>query len=53
MKRIISRFTMKRKQSEFIDKIDGELVCSYIDRYGDEYLAAYPFFLLNFRVKIN
>jgi hypothetical protein len=51
MKTIISRLTMKRVSYNFTDKVSGESVHNYVDKYGDEYMANYPFFLWSFRVK--
>lgn len=51
MKTIISRWTMKRKSYNFTDRVTGRGVFDYVDKYGDEYLANYPFFLWSFRVK--
>lgn len=51
MKTIISRLTMKRTRHLFIDKVDRKDVCLYEDKYGDEWMANYPFFLWSFRVK--
>lgn len=53
MKTIISRFTMKYIKTEFVDIVSGESICSYIDKYNDIYLASYPFYPFNFRIKIN
>jgi hypothetical protein len=50
MKTIISRLTMKRTKHLFTD-IDGNDVCLYEDKYGDEWMANFPFFLWSFRVK--
>lgn len=51
MKTIISRMTMKRVSFNFIDKVSGEAVYNYVDKYGDRYMANYPFYLFSFRVK--
>ncbi len=51
MKKLISRLTMKPKYCDFIDKVSGKKVFHYIDKYGDEYMANYPFYPWSFRVK--
>jgi hypothetical protein len=51
MKKIISRFTMKCLRHLFNDKISGLGVYEYKDKYGDKYLANYPFYIWSFRVK--
>ena len=51
MKKIISRFTMKRIRHSFNDVVDGSGVYEYVDKYGELYLANYPFFFWSFRVK--
>lgn len=51
MKRIISRLTMRYIQTLFNDTVSGETVCLYRDRYGEEYIAAYPFHFFKFRTK--
>jgi len=53
MRRIISMFTMKRTdRSGFTDIVSGENVRYYKDKFGDEYMAAYPYYPFKFRVKI-
>ena len=42
---------MKRLSCAFIDKVSGREVFNYIDKYGTEYMANYPFFITSFRVK--
>jgi hypothetical protein len=51
MKLFISRLTMKCLRHTFNDIVTGEGVYVYVDKYGDEYLANYPFWLWSFRVK--
>lgn len=41
---------MKKVQNLFIDKVSGDVISEYIDRYGDRYMAACPFYFFNFRV---
>ncbi len=53
MTAIISRLTMKRTRHLFIDKVDGRDVCLYEDKYGQEWMANYPFWFWSFRVKNN
>ena len=53
MKTIISRLTMKMVSYNFIDKVTGREVFNYVDKYGDEYMANYPFYPWSFRVKIE
>jgi hypothetical protein len=50
LRRIISRLTMKFVRSEFVDKVDGREVNTYIDTYGDFWLANDKF---SIRVKKN
>lgn len=51
IRNIISRFTMKLKSYNFIDRVSGREVFDYVDKYGDEYMANYPFYPWSFRVK--
>lgn len=37
----------------FVDKVSGEEVFLYVDKYGDEYMANYPFFPWSFRCKTD
>jgi len=53
MKTIISRLTMKVKRHLFCDHISGEGVFLYEDKYGQEWMANYPFRIWSFRVKSN
>ena len=49
---IISMFTMKRiLNSNFTDIVSGEQVFFYKDKYGEEYMAIYPYYPFNFRTK--
>jgi hypothetical protein len=41
MKNIISFFTMKRVSCLFIDKVSGDEVFLYVDKYGQEWMASY------------
>ena len=49
MKAIISRFTMKRTRHLFVDTVSGLDVHEYIDKYGNKYMANYPFYPWSFR----
>ena len=49
--KVLSRFTMKCLGHSFNDKISGLGVYEYEDKYGDKYLANYPFYPWSFRVK--
>ena len=51
IKTIISRLTMKRIGYNFTDSVSGEGVYDYEDKYGEKYMANYPFFPWSFRVK--
>lgn len=51
MKTIISRLTMKVKRHLFEDHISGKGVFLYEDKYGQEWMANYPFRIWSFRVK--
>jgi hypothetical protein len=51
MRVIISILTMKLKSYNFIDRVSGREVFDYVDKYGDEYMANYPFYPWSFRVK--
>ena len=51
MKTIISRLTMKMKKHLFEDHISGKGVFLYEDKYGQEWMANYPFRIWSFRVK--
>ncbi len=35
----------------FIDKVSKRPVYSYVDKYGDTYMANSPFYFFSFRVK--
>lgn len=48
---IVSRFTMKIVSYNFTDSVNGKEVFNFIDKYGNIYMAHYPFFPWNFRVK--
>jgi hypothetical protein len=49
---IISMFTMKRTlKPSFTDVVSGEQVFFYKDKYGEEYMAIYPYYPFNFRTK--
>jgi hypothetical protein len=49
---IISMFTMKRiLKPSFTDIVSGEQVFFYKDKYGEEYMAIYPYYPFNFRTK--
>ena len=49
---IISMFTMKRiLNSNFTDIVSGEQVFFYKDKFGEEYMAVYPYYPFNFRTK--
>lgn len=50
-KKIISRLNMRRVGYNFTDKVSGEGVYDYIDKYGVKYMASYPFYPWSFRVK--
>jgi hypothetical protein len=49
MRKLKSRFTMKCVRHLFNDKISGLGVYEYEDKYGDKYLANYPFYPWSFR----
>lgn len=51
MKTIISRLTMKVKRHLFCDQVSGQGVFLYEDKYGQEWMANYPFRIWSFRVK--
>ena len=52
VRNIISMFTMKRiLNSNFTDIVSGEQVFFYKDKYGEEYMAIYPYYPFNFRCK--
>lgn len=53
MKSLISRLSMKRISCLFIDQVSNEEVFLYTDKYGDGYMANYPFYLWSFRCKRN
>lgn len=53
MKTIISRFTMKRKGCAIHDSVSRIGLYYYVDKYGDEYMANYPFYFWSYRYKIN
>ena len=45
-------FTMKRiLKPSFTDIVSGEQVFFYKDKYGEEYMAIYPYYPFNFRTK--
>ena len=45
-------FTMKRTlKPSFTDIVSGEQVFFYKDKYGEEYMAIYPYYPFNFRCK--
>jgi hypothetical protein len=49
---IISMFTMKIiLKPSFTDVVSGEQVFFYKDKYGEEYMAIYPYYPFNFRTK--
>lgn len=50
MKALISMFTMKRTESAFRDVVSGEQVYYYIDKYGNKWLASYPYYPFKFRI---
>lgn len=51
-KRIISMLTMKlTPRAGFRDVVSGEQVCYYKDKYGIEWMAAYPYYPLKFRTQ--
>jgi hypothetical protein len=44
IRRIISRLTMqKTTKSGFIDRVTGEYVAYWVDKFGDEYIAVNKF----------
>jgi hypothetical protein len=52
VRNIISMFTMKRTlKPSFTDIVSGEQVFFYKDKYGEEYMAIYPYYPFNFRCK--
>ena len=51
MKTLISRLTMKWVSYNFFDKVEGREVHNYVDKYGQKWMANYPFFIWSFRVK--
>ena len=52
VRNIISMFTMKRiPNSNFTDIVSGEQVFFYKDKFGEEYMAVYPYYPFNFRAK--
>ena len=52
VRNIISMFTMKRTlKPSFTDLVSGEQVFFYKDKYGEEYMAIYPYYPFNFRTK--
>jgi hypothetical protein len=51
MKTLISRLTMRRINFLFTDIVDGEGVHLYEDKFGQQWMANYPFFFWCFRVK--
>ncbi len=51
MKKLISRFTMRHIGFNFTDAVSGKNVHNYVDKYGVQYLANYPFYPWGFRVK--
>ena len=51
MKNIISRLTMEVKCHLFRDQVSGKRVFLYQDKYGQEWMANYPFRIWSFRVK--
>ena len=44
-------FTMKRTNSAFMDIVTSEQVYYYKDKYGVEWMATYPYYPFNFRLK--
>lgn len=42
---------MKCIHHSFFDKIKGKDVFEYVDKYGDKYLANYPFWFWSYRIK--
>ena len=51
VKNIISMFTMKRTlKTSFVDKVSGETIFHYKDKYGTEWMAAYPYYPFKFRI---
>ena len=52
MSNLISRLTMKNTgRCLFVDRVSGEEVFLYVDKYNIEYMANYPFFPWSFRCK--
>jgi len=51
MKELISRLTMKWVSYNFFDKVEGREVHNYVDKYGQKWMANYPFFVWSFRCK--
>ena len=51
MKTLISRLTMKWVSYNFFDKVEGREVHNYVDKYGQKWMANYPFFVWSFRIK--
>jgi len=44
-------FTMKRTlKTSFVDKVSGETIFHYKDKYGTEWMAAYPYYPFKFRI---
>ena len=48
---LISRITMKVVDYNFTDSLSGREVFNYKDKYGNKYMANYPFYFWSFRVK--
>lgn len=44
---------MKRHSFVFVDHISNRLIFRYKDKYGDYFLAAYPFYFWSFRDKLK
>ena len=52
MKRLISMFTMKKtNRMGFTDIVSNKSVAFYVDKYGVEWMALYPYRPFRFRTK--
>ena len=53
MSRIISMLTMKFKGYAFYDTVANRPVSYYEDKYGQQWMSFYPYYLFRHRVKSN
>ncbi len=51
LKVIASRFSMKRVGTTFIDSGGWNVLGEYVDKFGDHWIASYPFYPWSFRNK--